>query len=211
MRHSPTLLAPLPAMKQLLVLGLLTVLAIGCNANAPSTPTAASNAPTSTVSETSPDAFPANKTQVYTDAEFGFQFTYPENYVINPNGREFLPVNDDLRTVVELWRSSDYEAIQTESEVPTELPPNIRIEVLQATADVPLSAWKVELSHDDDRPITVDGQEAIAYTSTGLYEQDNVLVQTPNGQQVIRFSVSYLDAADPMRQVFQSVVSSFRF
>jgi hypothetical protein len=57
----------------------------------------------------------------------------------------------------------------------------------------------------------VAGQPAIAYTSTGLYEYDNVVVASPDGRYVLRFTAGYMDAKAPIRRVFQELVSSFSF
>ncbi|MBF2079691.1 MAG: hypothetical protein IGR76_14515 [Synechococcales cyanobacterium T60_A2020_003] len=93
----------------------------------------------------------------------------------------------------------------------TELPPNITVQVFENPDQRPLTDWKSELSSPDVQPLQVGEQEAIAFSSTGLYEHDNVVVSTPDGKYVLRFSVGYFDANDPMRQDFQDIVSSLTF
>lgn len=196
-------------MMRLVLVGLFALSAIGCTAQtAPNTPPQASNSvPTST---NSPVQQPSEHS-TYSSTKFGFRFAYPNDYVVDAS-RENQPIQyTGAQGMIEIWKDSDYEAIQAQAfEAGTEYPANISIEVFDNADRQPLTHWKGELSQTD-RPLTVAGQDAITYASTGLYEQDNVLLFTPNGQQVIRLSVGYIDAADPMRQVFQEIVSNFTF
>lgn len=194
-------------MKRFLCVGLLAILAMSCTTQtnlSPQADNSSSQTPTSTVDQ-------ATSQTAYTNEKFGFSFSYPEGYVVDASSENQLPSSDEsLQSVIEIWKQADYEAIQSANFEGGEYPPNINIRVYNNVEQLPLEDWKEELSHDDDRALTVAGQDAIAYTSTGLYESDNVVLSSPDGQ-VIRLSVGYIDASDPMRQVFQEVVSSFTF
>jgi hypothetical protein len=109
--------------------------------------------------------------------------------------------------VIEIWNQADY----LNRENLPEAPPIISIRIYSNPQKLPLAKWKGELSHNDDRPLTVAGQPALAYSSTGLYESDNVLVRSPDGRQVLRLQAGYQKSSDRIRQVFQEVVQSFSF
>lgn len=200
-------------MKRLILIGLLTILATGCAGRTPDAePQTSDPQATSTPQATSsPEASePGTDQRVYTNDAYGFEFTYPDRYYID-SPVPVQPTNPDVQETIQIWHEEDYEDIQERLGEATELPPNITIQVIDNAAQKPLPDLKQELSNDDDRPITLDGQEAIAYSSTGLYEQDNVLVSTPDEQYVLHFSVGYFDAASPMREDFQAIVSSVAF
>lgn len=208
-------------MKRLILIGLLTLLAAGCDGRSPDAesqtpdpeaPSETTPAPTadSSISEPAEEESEATTNQVYTNDSYGFEFTYPDRYYID-SPVPIQPTNPDVQEIIQIWQQADYEDIQGRLGEATELPPNITIQVIDNSAQKPLTDWKEDLSSDDDRPLTLDGQAAIAYSSTGLYEQDNVLVPTPSGQYVLHFSVGYFDAESPMRDDFQTIVQSLSF
>lgn len=143
----------------------------------------------------------------YFSDRFGFRLVVPSGYVSTPS--ESQPSTQPAKPlqVLELWEQRDFANRATLMEAP----PLISLTVYQNISKRPLSAWKGELSRPDDRPLTVAGQPAIAYISTGLYESDNVLLSTPDGRYVIRLSASYMDAQAPIRRDFQAVLSSLTF
>lgn len=142
----------------------------------------------------------------YASDRFGFRITYPRSYRIAPSASVSTQLPRSLE-VLELWNQAEYP---DRTSLP-ETPPLITITVYDNTQQLPLSAYKGDLSHNDDRPLTVGGQNAIAYTSTGLYEFDHVLLSSPDGRYVLRLSGSYIDANAPIRQDFQDIVSSLTF
>jgi hypothetical protein len=212
-------------MKRIFPLGLLALLAIGCSTTTPAISSqqvnkAETSAPTLIAQSTSSpnSAIRKQRSQrqnIYRSAKFGFRFQYPNGYVVDNSNENPQPKpGETLQGMIEIWKSADYQAIQARKfEGGTELPPNISITVHSNTNQRPLSYWKDTLSIGSSpaRAITVAGQEAIAYTSTGLYEFDNVLLLSRDGRRVIRLSRGYLNASDPSRQAFQQLVSSFRF
>jgi hypothetical protein len=189
-------------MKRMMTLGLLTVAVVGVATQLlPLREGRSLSAPTRLVASPSPAA---NPNAFYLSDRFGFQITLPKGYIIAPS--ESAPPTQPARPleVLELWNQADYPH---RASLP-ETPPLITITVYNNTRRLPLSAYKGELSHNDDRLITVGGQPAIAYTSTGLYESDNVLLSSADGRYVFRLRGSYMDANAPIRQDFQNVVSS---
>jgi hypothetical protein len=141
----------------------------------------------------------------YLNDRFGFRIVVPSGYTIEPFGtKSATPAPLD---VLELWQQADFV---NRTSLP-ETPPIISIAVYDNAKRLPLTQWKGELSRTDDRPVTVAGQAAIAYTSTGLYESDNVLFSSPDGRYVFRLKVGYTDAKAPIRQTFQDVLASFTF
>jgi hypothetical protein len=210
-------------MKRIFPIRLLTLLVIGCSsitsaASIQKVNLAETSAPTpiaqSTSSPNSPLRKPTPQSQnVYPSARFGFWFEYPNGYVVDSSNENRQPKpGEPWQGTIEIWKSTDYQAIKTPNFKGGELPPNISISVYSNPNRLPLSHWKDNLSigSSGTRAMTVAGQEAIAYTSTGLYEFDNVLLSSPDGRRVIRLSRGYLNASDPSRQAFQQVISSFR-
>lgn len=143
----------------------------------------------------------------YLSDRFGFRTIFPSGYIITPSEtkpstKPALPLQ-----VLEVWQQFDF---MRRDSLP-EMPPTIRITVYNNFKQLPLTYWKGELSKKDDRPLTVAGQSAIAYSSTGLYDADNVLFRSPDGRYVFRLTVGYTDAKAPIRQTFQELLASFTF
>ncbi len=141
----------------------------------------------------------------YLSDRFGFRLVAPSDYIITPS--ETKPATPDPLDVLELWQQADFV---NRTSLP-ETPPIISFTVYNNAKRLPLTQWKGELSRKDDRPLTVAGQAAIAYTSTGLYESDNVLFSSPDGRYVFRLTAGYIDAKAPIRQTFRDVLASFTF
>ncbi len=165
----------------------------------------------------SPQAFAASPTASSTSGQyrdvfylsdrFGFRFVSPSGYEITPSETQPSSKPAPPLQVLELWQQADF----LNRAALMEMPPLIRITVYNNTKRLPLTHWKGELSRNDDRPIRVAGQLAIAYTSTGLYESDNVLLPSPDGRYVFRLTVGYMDAKASIRKVFQELVTDFAF
>ncbi|MBF2034422.1 MAG: GUN4 domain-containing protein [Leptolyngbyaceae cyanobacterium T60_A2020_046] len=115
--------------------------------------------------------------------------------------------------VIELWREGDdvpWGRVDIENPGGTEPPANIQIVVMANPTGRSLESW-VELATSQPEVITVAGRGAIAYSATGLYESDVVLLPTPDNRAVVKISAGYADPRDPLRQVFQTVVSRLAF
>ncbi|HEY9604185.1 MAG TPA: hypothetical protein V6C85_21400 [Allocoleopsis sp.] len=211
-------------MKRIVPLGLLALLAIGYSSIEPAVSTqkvnlAETSAPDLIAQSTSsPNSGVRRQTppsqNVYRSTRFGISFNYSKAYVVDNSKENQQPKpGETLQGAIALWKNSDYQALQRQNFQGSEPPPNISISVYSNPKRLPLSQLKDTLSigSRNDRTITVAGQNAIAYTSDGLYASDNVLLSSPDGQRVIRLSRGYLNVSDPSRLVFQQVVSSFRF
>lgn len=143
----------------------------------------------------------------YLSDRFGFRTLFPSGYIITPSEtkpstKPALPLQ-----VLELWQQADF---MKRDSLP-ETPPIIHITVYNNFKPLPLTYWKGELSRKDDQPLTVAGQTAIAYTSTGLYDSDHVLFRSRDARYVFRITVGYTDAKAPIRHTFQELLASFTF
>ena len=143
----------------------------------------------------------------YLSDRFGFRIVSPSGYVITPSETQLSSKLAPPLQVLELWQQADF---LNRASLP-ETPPLIQITVYNNNKRLPLTYWKGELSRNDARPIRVAGQPAIAYTATGLYESDNLLLTSPDGRYVLRLTVGYIDAKAPIRKVFDQLVSDFIF
>ncbi len=211
-------------MKRIFPLGLFPLLIIGCSSPTSTASTQKVNPVETSVptpvaqSTSSPNpavrrASPQSQ-NVYRSARFSFAFGYLNGYIVDPSNENRRPKpNETLQGTIEIWKRADYQAIKSRNFEGAELPPNISITVHTNPNRLPLSQWKDRLSigSSNTRTVTVAGQNALAYTSTGLYEFDNVLLASLDGRRVIHLNVGYMTPSDPLRQAFGQVVSSFRF
>jgi hypothetical protein len=194
-------------MKRIITLGLLTFLAVGSATHLLFSPEQPRGSKAVAVSPTASSTPAPPRDIFYLSDRFGFRVVSPSGYTIAPS--ETTPSTQPATPleVLEVWKQSDF---LTRISLP-ETPPIISITVYNNSPQLPLTHWKGELSSNDDQPLTVAGQKAIAYTSTGLYEYDNVLFTSPDSRYVFRLSVGYTDTNAPIRQTFQELVSSFTF
>ncbi|PZV05385.1 MAG: hypothetical protein DCF22_24735 [Leptolyngbya sp.] len=142
----------------------------------------------------------------YLSDHFGFRVVSPSGYTLTPS--ETPPSKQPVAPleVLEGWQQADF----ADRIYLSKTPPIIRITVYKNDQRLPLTAWKSE-SHNHDRPFTVAGQTAISYTSTGIYQSDNVLFRSPDSRYIFRLTAEYLEPKAPIRQAFQEIVSSFTF
>lgn len=189
-------------MQRIILAGLLTGLAI------------ASGPPPGSIaqSQVAPSSL-ATRYDVYLANDKGLRFIYPEGYTIDSELFYRSPAPDAaLQHSWDLWQEGDYLAFggrYQEEPDGSEMPPHISIEIFPNPENRPLQDW-LELATAPGTVTTVAGQGAIAYTATGLYESDVVLLNHPDGS-VVQLKVEYSDAADPMRQDFQTLVDSLVF
>ncbi|MBD2156400.1 GUN4 domain-containing protein [Leptolyngbya sp. FACHB-16] len=151
-----------------------------------------------------PDAPDVNR-DVFYFSEYGFRFVMPKGFTVVPSEEQStapVPVQH-----LEIWNLGDFYNRGNQ----TENPPIVRIRVFENPQGLPLRDWKGELSEEGDRPISVAGQEGLAYSATGLYESDNVVFSSPDGRYVIRIRADYIGPEDDTREVFQGLLQSFVF
>ncbi|MBD2019032.1 GUN4 domain-containing protein, partial [Leptolyngbya sp. FACHB-36] len=198
-------------MKRIITLGFLAFLAAGSAAQPllflTQSRSGEAAAAIPTASPTASSAAMQSRDIFYMSDRFGFRIVSPKGYVITPSETTQAPQPAVPVQALEVWQQADF---LNRANLP-ETPPIISITVYNNPKRLPLTYWKGELSRSDDRPLTVAGQAAIAYTSTGLYEYNNVLLSSPDGHYVFRLKVGYLNPKDAIGQTFQQIVSSFTF
>lgn len=187
-----------------MALGFLTVLTISCSQKVLTKPSWSN---VNRVIAVLPVHSSPSQDVFYLSEQFGFRFVQPSSYVITNATKNSSPQPTTPVQVLEIWKQEDYaNRIHL-----TESPAIISISVYSNPLHLPLENWKGKLSHNDTRPFTVAGQQAIAYSATGLYESDNVLFNSPDGRCVFHFKGDYLSTSDSSRQTFQDILSSFSF
>lgn len=208
----------LGSMKRFAIFGLFLSLAAGCTPLQPAPlpapyPDTRSPSPTPTLTQptSSPSSTQAKNT--FQSDRFGFRFQYPAGFTPDNRGENQPPeAKEALLGRIEVWTSEDYKAIASGTWKGGEYPASVTISVFDNAQKRPLSAWKeTNLSRGEDKTITVAGQKALSYASTGLYEADNVIFASPDERYVIHIHGAYINPEDPMRQAYQEVVSSFKF
>jgi hypothetical protein len=152
----------------------------------------------------------------YTSDRSGFQFDYPAGFVVEAKASSGQG-DDRALEWVDLWTQRDYDGIKS-SKTPTEFPPNASIFVQQNPQRLALRDWVMRnnqfVSPDRFTSLTVAGQSAIAFHSTGLYDSENVVLTTLNRSDVIviRLDKSSLPERDAIyRHAFQQMLSSLQF
>jgi hypothetical protein len=146
----------------------------------------------------------------------GFQFEYPAGFVVEakpPSGA----AGDRALEWIDLWTQQDYDGINA-SVTPTEFPPNVSVAVQQNPQRLALRDWVLQdsqfTSPDRFTSLTVAGQNAIAFQSTGLYDYENVALTLPTSSDVmvIQLDKDGLPERDAIyRPVFQQIISSLQF
>lgn len=194
-------------MKRTIALGLLTFLAVGSSTHLSALPIRAPTHEVVTANPVPNTSTLQSRDVFYLSDRYGFRFVSPRGYVITPTSTIQSTKPSPPLQVLEVWQQADF----LNRENLAETPPIISITIYDNSKRLPLTSWKGELSRNDDRSLTVAGQKAIAYTSTGLYDSDNVLFSSPDSRYVFRLKGAYLQNNDSIRQVFQEIVKSFTF
>jgi hypothetical protein len=157
----------------------------------------------------------ASQPSRYNSDRTGFQFDYSTDFVAEVK----VPNSDGDSAIerVDLWTQRDYEGIQAIKE-PTELPLNISVAVEQNLKQLDLREWVTQnnqfTSPQRFTSLTIAGQRAISFQSTGLYDYENLVLTTPVSSEVIviRLGKDGLPEHEGIyRPVFQQVLSSLRF
>ncbi|MCC7500292.1 hypothetical protein IT396_00590 [Candidatus Nomurabacteria bacterium] len=135
-------------------------------------------------------------------SEDGYSFLYPATYELSSQSM------GDMDAIVFLPKGY----------VPPEAgegPPTISVAAFpisegttlrQWLASEPRSNWQLIVDDRATRATTVDGEEAIWYHYSGLYENDAVAVIHNN--RVIIFTVGYLDPSDQIRTDFNILIEN---
>ncbi|WP_143467635.1 hypothetical protein [Leptolyngbya ohadii] len=196
----------------------LTLLLVGCQPApeplpAPAPPSPSASAPPSP-EVNSPAASPSAVKQ-YENPQAGFRFSYPADFVIaDPRGDSA----GELQTI-DLWQEEIHKAIVAgKYEGGTEYPANVQIRMGRNPERLFLKDWVERQSEQFSLPkdfeeYSIGGQNGLSFRSTGLYEQENVVVASPDMQTVMVISLGTIgvpEMDDPNRRAFTQILNSFQ-
>lgn len=151
----------------------------------------------------------------YSNVVFGIQFAYragPDGYVI----QEYLPqreMKDSLGTIVVMRTEDARRKIPVDSEGPA----TITIQAIKNSKKQQPAVWadannlysNINLKTGEVSEYVLDGENAIRYSATGLYESDNIVVA--HGENVYVITGNYMDAESELRKDFAVLLESIRF
>ncbi|QKD81129.1 hypothetical protein HPC62_02115 [Thermoleptolyngbya sichuanensis A183] len=196
-------------------LGLLVVAAVSCQVQSPPVPPpGGTGTPTGQPSPISA----APESGLYRSDRFGFQFAYPADQFVAHGETEFPP-EVVAREAVQIWTIDHDRAIQAgEYEGGTEYPANVSVTVqpnpegLSATDWIAQSDWFTDVREVQE--VTVAGQQAIAFRSSGLYDMEQVLVPTPDGKNWVLITLNQVGTGESdaqYRQAYDRAIATLRF
>ncbi len=144
----------------------------------------------------------------YHSAHYGVSFSYPDTYTMTEHDQG--TAERMVHTVVLI--DSAYA-----NSGGMEGPPAIAVSVFENPENESLETWirgnsysNFKLATDETlTPTTVGGVPALAYTHSGLYETDAVVVMQ-NGR-VYMFTAGWISADDQIRDDFKEVLNSVEF
>jgi hypothetical protein len=199
-------------------LSLAAGLAIACQAQTISPNTGATPltqaSPTVSQSVGQPSATPSTAAQeqlTYT-SDRGFSFQYPNGFVIQESTEPPSSLSAPPITVVDVWSQSDAAELPSLQNQGTELPANITVSLHPNPDQRDIQGWASSnnwfSSPTGFRNVTVAGEQAIAFQSTGLYESKNIALPTPDGEHII--VISHSQGGEEYPEAFEQIVSTFQ-
>lgn len=152
---------------------------------------------------------------IYASAALGVGFAYPDGYFVVE--RDASTPQRTHHFVMLLEDTPHNRAIVAGEAPETEGPVAISMDVFDNVEDATLEQWvrgnsnsNFKLSPDDKLTETsLGGVSALAYTWDGLYAADAVVVAHEG--RIYLFSVTWIDAASPMRSDFTDVLKTVQF
>ena len=155
---------------------------------------------------------------VYTSEKFGFQFSYPSNYILDRDNEirssNVSEVYSDAGTLL-LRAQEDWEAIQN-GYVGDSLGATLIINTFSNPRNLSLVAWAERYRSQSNLQgnytrLEIDSQPAIYYEWCGLGCGDSIALKSKDGKYIHILSVSgYYEKSDPARRDFQALVASFK-
>ena len=154
--------------------------------------------------------------QIYQSQQLGFSFKYPKGYVVNKAHQDPRLEPGSIQQRIDVWSSIDYQAIKAGKFQGSELPANVSISVEENPKRLNASQWLKE--NNDEFGTTqnqtkqlIAGQKAVVFRSSGLYEAQNIVLPSKDGNEVIVIShAQNQNHSDrDYEKVFEQVVSSF--
>ena len=140
--------------------------------------------------------------------EFSFSFSYPSSYLLE---KREIEIGGSMATYLTLMQKG---VVLPEA---GEGPPGITVAVFPNREQKALADWLQGMTNAAPTPtggfdfaeMEVDGEEALAYTSTGLYESDNVAVRHKGNIYV--FSAAWLTRDDQTLRDLDAILRSVDF
>ncbi|MDL5056234.1 hypothetical protein [Geitlerinema calcuttense] len=157
---------------------------------------------------------------IYQSDRFDFQFSYPsDEFTIDETLT--APNNGAASSLatVDIWTKEHAQKIKSGAyEGGAEYPANVSITVSENPQNLSLRAW-VEQSNQfsitrDFQDTTVAGQSAIAFQSSGLYENDHLVFANPDRSEIVTVTFSKIDYGNhdaTYQKAFEQVKRSFTF
>ncbi|MDP2650452.1 MAG: Gmad2 immunoglobulin-like domain-containing protein [bacterium] len=155
------------------------------------------------------------QTVTYSSEELGLAFMYPADYLLE---ERTLGGGERLQYAIVLAEDSEENRRVFAGEEPgREGPPTITISIFQNNLDnYTTRGWirdtsfsNFKLSDGQLRETTVGNEPALAYSATGLYENDNVVIARDDF--VFMFTVFYLSPDDRIRADFNELLGTVAF
>ena len=154
--------------------------------------------------------------QIFQSQQLGFSFKYPKGYVVHKAQHNHNIEPGSVQQRIDVWSSTDYQAIKAGKFQGTELPANVSISVEKNPKGLNASQWFKENNHEfgatqNQNKQVVAGQKAVAFRSSGLYETQNIVLPSRDGKNVIVIShfQNQNHSDKDYEQVFERIVSSF--
>ena len=192
-------------------------LTIACQAEPPSGVNSLGTSAESVTSSSSTEpATPTNSSSTdsqntYKNESLGISFEYPEGFVVDDTSEQSDTESEVRRGTVEVWTQADYQAMQTNEFEGTELPANVSLWVYENPNRLSLKEWVKSrsdyfVSPENYKEQQVANQDAIAFESTGLYEFENIVFPSGDGQDIIVISLAKGTGNEAVyRQAFERI------
>lgn len=161
----------------------------------------------------------SQKQAIYRSDRYGFQFSYsPKDFVVDEKTNK-PSSKDNLLATIDIWTHQHAKKIRSGAyEGGTEYPANVSVRVSRNPQKLPLQKW---IQQSNQFGITrtfkntkIAGQNAIAFQSSGLYENENIVFSSPKNSNiiVITFAKTNYGNNDAIyKKAFEQVVNSFAF
>ncbi|PMB18539.1 hypothetical protein CEN40_14730 [Fischerella thermalis CCMEE 5205] len=161
----------------------------------------------------------SQKQAIYRSDRYGFQFSYsPKDFVVDEKTNK-PSSKDNLLTTIDIWTQQHAKKIRSGAYAGgTEYPANVSVRVYKNPQNLPLQKW-VQQSNQfgitrDFKNTKIAGKNAIAFQSSGLYENENIIFSIPRSSHmiVITFAKTNYGNNDAIyKKAFDQVVNTFTF
>ncbi len=163
---------------------------------------------------------------VYEVDRYGFQFSYsPSQFVVVPSQQAPLS-NPSALSTINIWTKQHYQKIKSGAYQGSEYPANVTVSVHRNPQQLPLQQWVqqnnwfVQAKGFQERagsteldPNGTARQKGLFFTSTGLYERENIVFKSPKDSNIIVISLAktnYGNSDAIYRKAFSAAISSLK-